>query len=232
MGVAQKFLFDLSFDAPAAEPAAVVEEPPQAISPEELTAARAAGFEEGRRTALADAAAAQDAAIAATLPIIADRLTALLSGLDDIRDDSERAAAELAVAIARKFVPALTRRGALDEVTALAAECLREALHEPRVAVRVPDAVFEAIRDRLDALKTAAGFEGRIVVLAEETMQGADCRIEWADGGAERDEARLWREIDAAVERNLTPRPAAAPGPDTTLTDTTLTTMTQTGVHR
>lgn len=213
MGVAQKFLFDLSFDAPAVEPASVVEAAaaPPAISPEELSAARTAGFEEGRRAGAAETTAAHDAALAATLSVVADRLTALVSGLDDIRQESERAATEIAVAIARKFVPALTRRGALDEVTALAAECLREALHEPRVAVRVPDAVFEPLRGRLDALAAAAGFDGKIVVLADETMQGADCRVEWADGGAERDEARLWREIDAAVERNLAPAPPRRP---------------------
>jgi flagellar assembly protein FliH len=218
MPVAQKFLFDLSFDPPAAEPApAPVEEAPPlppAITPEELAAARADGFAEGHRAAVADAdavAAAREAAATATLSLIEERLGALVAGLGEARRDAERAAAELALAVARKIVPALARRGAVDEVMALAAQSLREAIDEPRIVIRVPDELFEPIRRRLDRLKAVSGFEGKVVVLAEEAMQGADCRIEWAEGGAERNEARLWREIEAAIERNLPP--LAAPQP-------------------
>ena len=35
------------------------------------------------------------------------------------------------------------------------------------------------------------GFEGRIVVLGEPDMNAHDVRIEWADGGIVRDQARI-----------------------------------------
>jgi flagellar assembly protein FliH len=228
MLVAQKYLFELSFDPPgtpvepapaaaAAEPPAAPA-PPPAISPEELSAARAEGFDEGRRAGLAEAAAAQDAATAAALDAIAERLAALAAGLDGIHRDAERAAIAFAHAVAKKFVPTLARRGAVDEAMALAADCLAEAIAEPRIVVRVPDALFEPVRRRLDALKATGGFEGKLVILVDEAMADADCRIEWADGGAERDEARLWREIDAAIQRNFEPRSAPTTGADTTPT--------------
>ena len=34
-------------------------------------------------------------------------------------------------------------------------------------------------------------------------MSPSDCRIEWADGGAEFDSGRIWQEIDRALERML-----------------------------
>ena len=54
-----------------------------------------------------------------------------------------------------------------------------------------------------------AGFEGKIVLLAQSDLQAGDVRVEWADGGAERDIGLLWREIDAIVERAVGAAPAA-----------------------
>ncbi len=43
----------------------------------------------------------------------------------------------------------------------------------------------------------AAGGLGGI----ERRLAQGDLRVEWTDGAAERDEARLWREVDEVLER-------------------------------
>ena len=46
-----------------------------------------------------------------------------------------------------------------------------------------------------------AGFSGRVVVVAEARIGPADARIEWADGGVERNTEQVWQEIEAIIER-------------------------------
>ena len=47
----------------------------------------------------------------------------------------------------------------------------------------------------------AHGFEGRLVVLGEPGIAVGDCRIEWADGGVNRDNAATDAAIGEAVAR-------------------------------
>ena len=60
----------------------------------------------------------------------------------------------------------------------------------------------------LSEIAERSGFAGRLVVLAAPDMVVGDCRIEWADGGATRDQAALQVAIGDAVERYLAVRRA------------------------
>mgnify|MGYP004704999233 CR=1 FL=1 len=71
------------------------------------------------------------------------------------------------------------------------------------VVLRVSQHLFEPIRQRLTELAQKTGFAGKFVLLADDALGPVDCRLEWADGGAERITDRLAREIDAVLERAL-----------------------------
>ena len=51
-----------------------------------------------------------------------------------------------------------------------------------------------------------SGFEGRLVVLGEPGIALGDCRIEWADGGVNRDTAAAEAAIGEAVARYVSAR--------------------------
>ena len=55
----------------------------------------------------------------------------------------------------------------------------------------------------MEALLPRTGFEGKLVYLGDDTMGASDVRLEWADGGAERNCERQWEEIDALIARAL-----------------------------
>ncbi len=109
----------------------------------------------------------------------------------------------------RRLFPALTRRHGTKEIEAVIQDSLDRLRDEPRVVVRVADGRLDALKERIDALTAKAGFDGKVVLLADEEIADGDVRVEWADGGAERDSERLWREIEKAVQRALGPRPVA-----------------------
>jgi flagellar assembly protein FliH len=103
---------------------------------------------------------------------------------------------------------------------------LSELHDEPRLVVRVADALLDPLNESLQAARSSAGFEGKIVLLADDSVANGDIRIEWADGGAERDSTRLWREIDEIVARALGHDGANVPAEGTTPAETEISPAT------
>jgi flagellar assembly protein FliH len=208
MALAQKFLFDVSFDQPEEPAAELRKAPPEpTFTRAELEAARAEGAAQGRSAALAEAAQSAASRTAAALGTIETGIAALLEARAALVGALEQQALVLLRAALTKALPALCRKDPLSELEALVARCLGEALDEPRIVVRVGDALFDPIQKRLGAIAQANGFAGKLVLLAEPALADGDARIEWADGGAERDTSRLAAEIDAVLARALTPPP-------------------------
>jgi flagellar assembly protein FliH len=206
MTTTQKFLFDTSFDPPdeasRPTPTPVPRQPPEpTFSRVELEAARAAAIAEGRAAAFAEAAADTEQRVATALGLIAADIRQLSANGAALALDTQREALALLRTILRKLAPALFRRDPLTEIETLVAEVLRDAIDEPRLVIRVADDLFDSMQARLAPLADAAGFAGKLVLLADNAMLPGDCRVEWADGGAERNTRRLLADIDTALAR-------------------------------
>ena len=74
---------------------------------------------------------------------------------------------------------------------------------EPRIVLRASKRVVEALSGCVDEIAHQEGFEGRIVVTADPAIKGADCRIEWRGGGAERSEAAIEHDLAAIIARRF-----------------------------
>jgi flagellar assembly protein FliH len=114
-----------------------------------------------------------------------------------------RDAVEIAFAAARKLAPM-----ALDALPSADVErALREAIHqaigEPRIVLRVSARVAEALDGRIAKIAQEEGYEGRIILGADPAIKGADCRIEWRGGGAERSEAAIADAFAQLIERRF-----------------------------
>src|SRR5215468_650727 len=195
-----KFMFDNDFAAGGrgSKPTISLADHAEKVAQAEA-AARARGFAEAGREA------EQRAAVAL------ERIAALLQGLDRslaaVQARLEAEAVEVAVAVARKLVPALIAREPLAEVSALAADCFRHLVASPHIVVRVSDTLHASAREQLDEIIRRLGLESRLVA-------PGDCRIEWADGGICRDSAAVAAAIDQAVTRYVSACREAAPKSD------------------
>jgi len=186
------FLFQTSFDAPtrakqATRSAAAADDMNTAKA-----AARAEGVEEGRRQAEDAAAARQAQALEQTLMALQD----LSARLGDIRAEALGNAQRLASMLGGKLAGRLLARLPMEAVEAMLIDTLRDNLDEPRIVLRAAEPVIAALQEDIDKLGARSGFAGGIVLLADDSLHGADCRIEWADGGAEFDQAALAARID------------------------------------
>ena len=210
----RKYLFDLSFDQPQGPVAVRFGRTPAepTFSRAELDAACAAARQEGHQAGVAEASAATEARLAEATEALASGIASLAGRADEIRRETEARAIELMRLVTAKAVPSLARKAPAGELEAMVIECLREAAEEPRIVLRVAPELFEPMRQRLDAIAQSHGFAGKFVLLVDESIGPADARLEWADGGAERNAARLARELDAALERALL-NPTSAPEP-------------------
>jgi flagellar assembly protein FliH len=202
MGAPAKFLFDVDFGAGA------VRVPTIALAEHaaKLAEAEAAAHRKGYAEAQADAKVDADRRVAAALERIAASLGEANGALAAIEARLECEAVEVAVAVARKLTPALIEREPFAEISALASNCFRELIAAPHIAVRVSDTLYAAAREKIGDIAQTHGFAGRLVVLGEPSIAPGDCRIEWADGGVNRDRAAADAAVGEAVGRYISAR--------------------------
>jgi flagellar assembly protein FliH len=204
----QKFLFDNSFDRPEAPK---IEPPPPepTFSEAEIDAARAEGLAAGRAAARAEYARSDAQRLSDALNAIAAGLTAMQPAIADGLAANARASIEVAAVLARKLAGAAAAQEIVAPVTELITDCLPRLLDEPRIVVRVAEAVLDPLRGHVTQAAERAGYHGKVVLIGDPQLTQPACRIEWADGGAEYDLARIAVEADAAVARFLAGLPRA-----------------------
>ena len=217
MTVIRKFTFDNDFDrpkpAPKPEPEPVVVEapppppPPPMFSEEELAAsvaeARKSGLAEGTAKGRAEATAQIEKQTANALQAIGNHFAAIDREVQASAGALSETAVELSLAMTRRLFPELARRHGLAEIEGLLGRSLDMLKTEPRFTVRVASDQREALVERIDALAGQRGFEGRVMVVADDALKAGDCRIEWAQGGMIRSAADIWKGIEAAMEQAL-----------------------------
>ena len=196
-----KFLFDNDFAAGDEASRLAPRPDTRRFSAIELEAAKTAAHAEG--VAAGRAAAEREIArrVADACGAIVARIGELMGLCAQQNEKQTREAVAAATEIVRRLLPSLGQREAIGEVEALIRDCLSRLHEEPRLVVRVADELLDPIRQQIDQLTASAGYSGRVILFADPAIKSGDARVEWADGGAERDTAAIWREIDGAIQR-------------------------------
>lgn len=160
-----------------------------------LSRAREAGMKMGQvRAAETTAAAVQQ-----LCAIVQDSMGRAQNQLDTMRQE----ASSLALVAAKKLAHVAISRMPECDVEDVLREAMHQAIAEPRITLRAAPNVVEAIKDKLEELSLEIGYEGRLLATADPTIGGADCRIEWRGGGAERSMQKLEEAIEEVISRHL-----------------------------
>jgi flagellar assembly protein FliH len=215
METAEKFMFDVSFDNEPEVPLELevapdvpVEEPEEEIivptfSEEELELARQQAFEEGKQEGLAATTETLTKQINETLALIDQKLVVAFQTQDAANEVMGRSALSVAKGICTKMLPALAEKHAFDEVERVITSVFAKLLEQPSTTITVHPSLKDHIEERINELSAGKGYEGKIILNAEQSMEPSDCKIEWFNGGSERDAQSIWHEISEIVERNL-----------------------------
>ena len=186
---AKKFLFDTNnFDRTKPETVMYTEE--------QLTLAKNQSLAMGKAEGVKDTQKQQEARISELLQKTL-ALTEKLAKSEDRREIEKCAdAVKLAMQVVHKLLPGFSAQYALPEIERVITQSIEARKDEPRIAVIVPTVHLEALKARVDALTTDKSYAGKVILIADDALPPTDCRVEWADGGAERLYERLLSQID------------------------------------
>jgi flagellar assembly protein FliH len=215
----QKYLFDTDFAAPKVnvvemgademvEPEEIVEAepeppPPPTFSEEELGLARDQAFEAGRQQGLQEAAASLQQMLGMAMATCAHHLQSLNQAQTAANEALGKDAVAIGLATVRKLHPAFAKSHGLAEIEAALTDAMGNLDRVARITIKVHPDLVEAVKEKAEVLASDTGFDGKVVVTADSHLAPGDCRVEWGEGGVERDAARTWADIDKAVETAL-----------------------------
>ncbi len=204
------YLFDLDFDASALPPEPeIVEEapPPPTFSSEELQAARDEGYASGKAEGLSQTQSEFDLHLGEIIAAIQHNFATLAAAQTETNETTLRDAVQVALAINKKLFPEYARRHGLDEIEAFILGTLSTLFSEAEITINVPEAIASEIAARLEPIAKPSGLSERLRVAADPTLGTADCKIEWGNGGAERNGELLMAEIETIAARFLDSHP-------------------------
>ena len=112
----------------------------------------------------------------------------------------EKSATELVLAIIQKLAPAIVKEKPLVEIEHLVKECMINNPLEPRMIIRIDEQILPHLRKKIDIIQTSSDYRGQIVLVSEQMNNISDCRVEWVDGGAERDFEGVLNSIEETVK--------------------------------
>lgn len=156
---------------------------------------RAEGIKAGQVRATEAVAAGTNEAAAA----IKGALARISVEIEDVRGHAAQLALVAARKLARTAISALPHAEVEDALRA----AMHQAIGEPRILLRVSPAVAEALSTHIADIAHDEGFEGRVQISPDPAITGADCRIEWRGGGAERIEKALEASLNEIISRRF-----------------------------
>jgi flagellar assembly protein FliH len=200
MAASAKFTFDTEFHDGGAERRTADAERRQkkTLTVEEIENLKATAQAEGAQNEAARNAQAVERAIAALTIAVRAVAGEAHAEIENLRAE----AASIALAAARKLAPAAIRALPAADVEAALREAMHQAIGEPRLTLRAAPQIAALIEPRLAEIGHEEGYDGRVHVTADPHFSGADCRIEWRGGGAE----RSFETIEAALAQVIEQR--------------------------
>lgn len=214
----KKFLFDVNiFDAPPKEEE-IVEDlppPPPVFSEEELAVAKDMAFEQGRQLGQKEQKDSREQYIAQSLEKIADNFSHIFAA-ETVRESIfEKESLKLAIQALDTLFPSLNEKIGPEEVRKSIEKTLVDHRKTKEITLRVPTGMKDEIETLISRIRTGEHDEVLWRVTEDPALLKGDCVLEWSDGGAIRDSARIARDIRKNIEKQLgEPVPPLSPAGD------------------
>jgi flagellar assembly protein FliH len=197
MTAPRAFTFDTVFDGDAV---IVAPRPKRAYTPEEVETIRAEAFAAGERSEVAR----REGDAARSLAAVAEAAREALGALTRIAHEHRAAAADLALAAARKIAGAALDRFPEAPAAAALTALARDLEATPRLLVRAPGGDMARLETALQQAAENAGFPGQIVLKADPQLSRAAFVFDWGDGRATFDPEAAASRVEAALTAALT----------------------------
>ncbi len=197
---ARKFLFDLAFDDEAGLTVPAQPKPKVSYTEEELAEIKKASYDSGFAAGKNTMLDSQQQQMNQLLSEIEKLLTTLSQDSEKKWSDFLIQLQQITLVILRKIIPSYVEKNGVDEIDSLVSKTIAEMNQEPRLVIRVAESQFEEANEHINDLAKNQAYVGKIVLLGEADLAPSDCRIEWADGGIERNQEKMWEDITHIID--------------------------------
>lgn len=178
---------------------------------EDLVEARKTAAEQARQEARQEAEKEFEQAVEhrqnAALEVIGDRLKTMMEELHDQRIGHQRRAVttgiQAAIALFKQIAPDIAADNADARIEEMVYDVLQEQIERPRMTIYLAPGMADALSDKIKARANEAGYDGQLQINSADDLAMGDVRIDWGDGGIERDEADYHDELVAILQSAL-----------------------------
>lgn len=177
---------------------AELQPPPRVWTDDEVTRIREEAETAGYARGSEDARQSNEARIAAALENLAGQAGGLRGEMARIEEEITRDAVNLTRLLAGKIAGEALHNDPLGVVDPVIETTLKQMTGPHLLNITVHDILKPAITFRVSQLAERTGFEGGVRVSGGADHM-ADCRIEWATGGIERNQEALLDDIDKCL---------------------------------
>lgn len=169
---------------------------------------RAAGEEKGRMEATNAYNESVERQTAQALQQIAAQVTQLAHKHRDAMKVSQEEALRVAHAAIMALHPVYGPRHGADEVAAVVIDTLNRLRDEPQATVRVSGATADRLQESLDPVLDRLGFQGELILQADDSMADGDVVVDWRGGSAQRSSRAIADAVLCAIEAAIPPNAA------------------------
>lgn len=163
---------------------------------EKVRIAREEGYENGFKAAQSGIEAGNQT----VLNDINNKLLALAVDIDSEKKQLENRFLQMAKEIVVKLVPVLEAENAEALVNKFIAENFANFNAESKISFYLNPEVIGTIRENIAKLANHHDFEGKISLHKDSSLAPSDCRVEWENGGVERNSAALRNKVENLLE--------------------------------
>lgn len=160
--------------------------------------ARTEGYEAGYQQAKSEQLEEQNR----LLSEINNRLMMLSADMSSQTKDVDNQVIALSRDVIHKLVPVLAKSQAEKLVKAFLEKNFAQFKNENKLAFYFHPQALSFVQEEIARLANIHDYEGKISLHKDETMQLSDCRVEWENGGVERNSAQMLNKADKIFEAN------------------------------
>lgn len=161
--------------------------------------ARTEGYEAGYQQAKSEQLEEQNR----LLSEINNRLMMLSADMSAQTKDVDNQVVALSRDVIHKLVPVLAKSQAEKLVKTFLEKNFAQFKNENKLAFYFHPQALSFVQEEIARLANIHDYEGKISLHKDETMQLSDCRVEWENGGVERNSTQMLNKADKIFEANI-----------------------------
>lgn len=141
-----------------------------------------------------------EASLKEVLSDINNKLVNIITDADAMNKTLEQQSMDVVMAVVRKLVPTLEAENALDIVNKFISENFNNFKNESKLSFYIHPDIISYVQKTIAALAKSHDFEGKIALHKDSSLAVGDCRVEWENGGVERNGAEMLNKVAEIVE--------------------------------